>query len=284
MSKIRSNRFNLYGLVVSGFILLSLALLSASGSANAAGSISQGYEANTNDITQGVLLSLVSNKSNIVQLANSASNSANLVGIAVNKPLLELSGSGKTNIQVVVSGTAVALVSNVNGQIYTGDKIAASPISGIGMKAVKSGEIVGTAQESLSSVNTLKRQISETNGKSLTIEVGLLPIAVNVAFYSSEASNSTVSSFVPPFLQSIANSVSGKQVSPLRVLLGSLALLLGFVAVIVMLYTAVRSGIISIGRNPLAESALRRGLVDIIVAAIGVMVITVVLVYIALSE
>jgi len=46
-----------------------------------------------------------------------------------------------------------------------------------------------------------------------------------------------------------------------------------------MLYAAIRNQIISIGRNPLAQAELRKGLVDVIVAAIGVLIITVVVVY-----
>jgi hypothetical protein len=110
--------------------------------------------------------------------------------------------------------------------------------------------------------------------------VGLLPLAVNTTYYTSSSPQGTVSAFIPPFLQDIANAITGRQVSPLRVLLGASALLLGFITAIIMLYVAIRNGMTSIGRNPLAEGALRKGLVDVIVAAIGVLVIAIVIVYI----
>jgi hypothetical protein len=77
--------------------------------------------------------------------------------------------------------------------------------------------------------------------------------------------------------------VAGKPVAPVRVLLSLVVLLLGSIVVIVMLNSAIRTGIISIGRNPLAGPALRRGLVDVILAALGIMLIAGLTVYALLA-
>ena len=249
----------------------------------AAGAISQGYKTSSSNVSKGALLSLVSDNSSSVEPANSTTNITKLVGIAADKPLIELSGGGQSNTQVVVSGSTEALVSNLNGPVSPGDKITASPVSGVGMKAVEAAEIVGTARAGLDSVKTVTQSVTNKNGQKQDVEVGLLPISVNVSYYSAAASQGTFASFVPPFLQSIANTVAGRQVSPLRVLLGATALLLGFAAVIVILYTSIRNGLISLGRNPLAQGALRRGLVDVIVAAVGLLIVTTVLVYITVA-
>jgi hypothetical protein len=240
--------------------------------------ISQSYQTSSTNITQGTLVSLVSSGSTNVEPADTGTAST-LVGIAANKPVLELSNGSSSSIQVVTSGVTETLVSDANGTIKAGDRIAPSPVAGIGMKAIQSGEVVGTAQKSLSSVSTITQHVTGSNGQNVTIKVGLIPVAVNVVYYSTTAASGAVSSIVPPFLQNLANALTGKQVSPLRVLLGGAALLLGFLAITVMLYVAIKSGMISIGRNPLAEAALRRGLVDVIVAAMGVLVVTVVVVY-----
>lgn len=243
------------------------------------GAISQQYQTNSTGITTGELLSLSEVGSSIVEPANSTMNASRLIGVAADKPLLELSGEGAKSVQVVVGGTSSALVSNINGPVKVGDKITASPVSGVGMKASHSAEVVGIAQADLSSVPTVTRNVSGTDGKNISIKIGLLPIAVIVEYYSVASSAGTASSFVPPFLQSLADQLTGKQVSPLRVLFGSALLVMGFAAVTFMLYVAIRSGIISIGRNPLAERALRKGLVDVIIAALGVLTITAVVVY-----
>lgn len=270
--------------LLSSFLLLVIAhSLGTAAALSPTAAISQTYETTNTNITQGALVSLATSGSSTVIPANST-NVARLVGITASHPLVELSGNGTSKgsvstLQVVVSGTAQALVSDVNGPVTVGDKITASPVSGVGMRAVDSAEIVGTAQADLSTATSVQKTVAGTDGKSVTIHIGLLPIAVGVAYYSATTSSGTVSSFVPPFLQTIANSLTGKQVSPIRVLIGATALLLGFIAVTVMLYTSIKSGVISIGRNPLAEGALRKGLVDVIIAAIGVLIITLVLVY-----
>jgi hypothetical protein len=244
------------------------------------GAISQGYATSSKNITAGTLVSLVTGSKNNIQPA-SVSNATRLVGIAGSKPLVELSGTGD-NIQVVISGSTEALVSNINGTVSVGDKITASPVAGIGMKATSATELVGTAEANLSSVKTVTKTIAGSNGHSISIKIGLVPLTVNVAYYSGSASG-TASSLVPPFVQSLANSIVGHQVSPLRVLIGLFSLLFGFIIAAVMLWVAIKSDITAIGRNPLASSSLRKGLVDVIIAAMGVLVATIVIVYIVLS-
>jgi hypothetical protein len=238
----------------------------------AAGAISQGYRASSDGVSKGALLSVVSKGSNEIEPANN-NNAYRLVGVAAEKPLVDLSSNGE-NTRVVVSGSTQVLVSDMNGSVKTGDKIAVSPVAGIGMKAVQSSQIIGTAQANFDSTTTVSQAVAGTDGKAVDIKVALLPVAVNVAYYSASMSQGGAASFVPPFLQSLANTVVGKQVSPLRVLLSATALLMGFVAAMVILYTSVRNGLISLGRNPLAQKALRRGLIDVIIAAIALLVVT----------
>lgn len=257
---------------LSGILVLLIFLLPRSTSALPA-AISQAYQTNSSTIGQGELVSLVASGSNEVEPATTGSAS-DLVGVAADKPVLQLSGGSKSSIQVVVGGSAAVLVSDANGTVKAGDKIAVSPLAGIGMKAIGSAEIIGTAQKSLTAIKTVTEQFKGKNGKQVTIHVGQLPVAVNVVYYSATSSTGSVSAFVPPFLQNLANALVGKAVSPLRVLIGTLALLLGFFAVTLMLYAGVRNGVISLGRNPLAADALRRGMVDVLVAALGVVVVT----------
>jgi hypothetical protein len=241
-----------------------------------AGAISQAFPTGSVSIANGTILEFVS--SGKVGPAINTGGSAALVGVAVNQPLVQLSGASAGSVQAAVSGTAGTLVSDINGPVKTGDRIAASPISGVGMKANDSGEVIGVAQSDLSSVATITQSVTDKSGQTATVHVGLIPVAVNVAYFTS-GSGGTLSAFVPAFLQDLANAISGKQVSPLRVLDSILILIAGSIIVIVMLNTAIRSGIISIGRNPLAGAALRKGLVDVIIAALGVLLVTVTVVY-----
>lgn len=264
----RTWRWVSFALVFCGILICNTLPAVAAG-----GAISQSYTTNTTNLTAGALVSFVSNGSSVVEPANSTTNVSNLVGVVGNKPLVELSGSNQDSVQVVVGGTTDALVSNSNGSIHVGDKITASPVSGIGMKASGNTEIVGTAEASLSSVTTVTKSFEEKNGQSTSIKVGLLPVAVDVEYYAQPSISGALASAVPPFLQDIANSIAGKSVSPLKVLLATLALLLGFTTTIVLVYSSVKNGFIAIGRNPLAAAALRRGMFGVIVAAIGILIV-----------
>jgi len=239
-----------------------------------AAAIAQSFQTDESKVVEGALVSLQASKAGSVELA-SATNAQQLVGVVGTDSLVELGGKNTDNVQVITNGTALTLVSDLDGDIKTGDKITASPILGIGTKASSGTIVVGTAQADLSSVKTTEHTIADMEGKIHTVKVGLIPAQVNVAFYNEDADRS----YVPIFLQEFANTVAGKQVSPLRIIIAVLILVLSFVSIAVLLYAAVKSSIISIGRNPLSASSVRKGLLQASLAVIGILAgsITVVL-------
>lgn len=280
VSKYRFNDFNKYIYFVLALLFFCLILFPAS--VHGESSISQGFQTSSQNISNGSLISVTTSGGTSAGPANSK-NVSNLVGVAGNKPLIELSNGNSNNLQVIVGGSASTLVSDINGDVKIGDKITASPVDGIGMKAVNSVEIVGTAQSDLKSVQTVSQSITKSDGSKSTIKVGAIPVEVNVSYYTAPTNKSAASQFLPPMLQNLANSVSGKQVSPWRVLMASVALLLGFVASMVMLYASVRNNMISIGRNPLASGALHKGFLDVAMFAVGILIITLATTFVILS-
>lgn len=257
-------------------VLLTLAIATASAQGNS--SIAQGFKTNSNDITAAAIVSLEKKNTNTIQLG-SMGNAGRLVGVVSDKPLIELSG-GVSGIQVVTSGLTLALVSDINGQVVNGDKVTASPIEGVGMKATESTTVVGTAQGNLSTVDTEARSVTRSDGAKQTVHIGLLPLQVGVAYYTVATQESP---FVPGFLQSLANQVSGRNVSPVRVLIAALILLLLFISITVLLYSAVRSSIISIGRNPLSETAVRKSLLEVSLTVVGVLLFATLVIYLVLT-
>ena len=209
----------------------------------------------------------------------SPANSQDLVGVAGTKSLIELS-SGTGSVQVVTNGTTEALVSDINGDVKTGDRITASPIAGVGMKATSSGVVVGTAQANLASVTTGTQPVTNKKGKQVTVKIGTIPLQVDKVFYQAPTDQV---SFLPPVLSDFANSVAGHQVSPIRIVAATLLILLLFVAVTILLYSSVRSSIISIGRNPLSEQAVHKSLLEVGLTVVGVLVFTVIVVYLILT-
>ena len=241
-------------------------------------SIAQGFQTQDPGVTAAALVGVSRDDPKAIELSNS-DNLENLVGIVNDKPLIELSDGGNS-VQVVTSGLTLALVSDLNGTVKSGDKVTASPIEGVSMRATESGVVVGTAQGNLTGVDTETRTITDRNGDKQTVHIGLLPVQVSIAYHSVPEGKST---FVPGFLQELANSVSGRDVSPVRVLAAALILLLLFVSITVLIYSAVRSSIISIGRNPLSEDAVRKSLYEVGLTVLAVLLFAVLIIYLVLT-
>lgn len=238
--------------------------------------ISRGFTASGKDIVQGALVETVAGDSSAVELATIKSASR-LAGVVSKTTLVELSNSKKNEAQVILSGTANALVSDVNGTIRAGDKITASPIDGVGMLATADAQIAGTAQADLTTKSARTETITDRNGKSHAVHIGTIPLQVGVSYYVAPSSQ-----FLPPFLQSLANNVSGRPVSGARILLGGVLLLMAFSSIFALIYTSVRAGIISLGRNPLAATAIQRGLVGVGVTVLLVIAFALIGVYLIL--
>lgn len=260
------------GITAALLIILNAFPVAAQGNS----SIAQQFQTTKKDITTASLVATQQGNNNSIELSN-FEHAERLVGVVSENPLIELSDGG-SGVQVVTSGLTKVLVSDINGTIASGDKITASPVEGVGMKATDNTTIVGTAQSPLVSSKTEK--IKDKSGKEVSVHIGLVTIQVGVAFYNADTGKK--STFIPAFLQSLANNVAGRNVSPIRVLIAGLILLLLFVSITVLLYSAVRSSIISIGRNPLSEQAVRKSLFQVGATVFAVLLFAVALVYVVL--
>lgn len=209
------------------------------------------------------------------------SSVSSLVGVTAHKPLVALGGTGQ-QVQVVLSGQTPAIVSDINGPVRIGDKITVSPIDGVGMKAKTSTEIVGTAEGNLADSSLTTKTLTDKTGKKTSVHLGLIEVQVNVSYYAVEPSK--LNNIVPTFLVNVGSSVAGKDVSPLRVLIGFTSLVVGFVIAGILLQAGVRSGIISLGRNPMAQGVLRRSLIDVLLTSVGILVLAVMAFYLVLTS
>lgn len=243
---------------------------------NESNAISRGFQANDSNIVGGSLVSTKKDGSDSIELANS--ESANRLAGVASKALVELSSGETGEVQVLLSGTTAALVSDINGEIKAGDKITASPINGVGMLATEDGQIIGIAQGDFKSGEAKSRTVKDKGGENHTVHIGSIPLRVGISYYVAPTSQ-----FVPPFLQQIANTIAGRPVSFMRILLSCLLLLLSFGSIFVLIYTSVRSGIVSLGRNPLAAKAIQRGLLGVIVIVLLVATLALLGIYLILT-
>jgi len=256
----------------------SLALAAPRASADSG--IAQGFDTSDTSVVPGTIMSLQATNS-IHAVPAVATDRPQLLGVVADKPLIALN-NGDSRVEISLEGTAPAFVSDINGAVQAGDKITASPIKGVGMKATGAGVIVGIAQSSLAAASPASRTITDAHGTKHTVHIGTIPLRLSVG-YSSGADDSQLASFVPPFMLKFADTVSGKEVSALRVVESVGALLIGFAVATVMLRNGIRAGIISLGRNPLASQTIKRGIMDVYIASAGVLVLTLMGIYIILK-
>lgn len=259
-------------------MLLCIALFNGHLHAANASAIGQSFKTTDKNIEPGGLVVLQQGAPDSVELATQEHNDK-LVGVVGANPLISISDNANA-VQVITSGVTVALVSDVNGAVKTGDAITTSPIAGVGMKASDNGVVIGSAQADLSSVKTTTRTIKTTDGHDQTVHVGLIPVQVSVIFYASPTDQQT---FLPSFLQDFANTVAGRQVSPVRVMIAGTVMLLSFLSIGVLLYASVKSSIISIGRNPLSEASVRKSLVQIGMIVLGILLLGLSAIYLILT-
>ncbi|MBI5421399.1 MAG: hypothetical protein HZA35_03795 [Parcubacteria group bacterium] len=78
---------------------------------------------------------------------SSVSYDNKLLGIVSKKPGVLLGGSMEKSVPLALSGRVPTKISLKNGSIHIGDPITSSDIAGVGMKATKSGRIIGYALE-----------------------------------------------------------------------------------------------------------------------------------------
>ncbi|HEX6462533.1 MAG TPA: hypothetical protein VFZ58_04695 [Candidatus Saccharimonadales bacterium] len=237
---------------------------------NGSAAISQGFQTHDNNLRAGALVSFERGNNDRVELANRES-AEQLIGVVGEKPLVALSASA-SETQVVTQGVAPVLVSTINGDVKSGDKITASPINGVGMKATASSVVIGTAREDLSAKPTQEVTVTDTDKHTKQVQIGTISAQINITYF---AGTETAQSFLPPFLQQMANSIAGREVPVLRVVMGLLLLIAGFIGAGILLYSSVQSSIISIGRNPLSEGAVNKSLLRVgLIAAVVLLTAT----------
>lgn len=241
--------------------------------------ITEGFTFKKDKPVVGSIVSLENDTTDTVVPASSE-NVNNLLGVVVNgdSSLLSVSNGTDTQVQVTTSGTVPVLVSDINGQVKRGDHITASPITGIGMKATANVRIIGIAQGELKA--TEKQTIKSKDGQEQKVVVGQIPLLVNVAYFFQEPEKT----IVPTALQNVANALAGREVSTLPILMSAGIFLLTLIAVVSILYSMIRNSIISVGRNPMSQSAVYRDLVQMSALVLGILAASVISIYFVLTR
>ncbi len=264
------------------FLLLGITflLLGTSATAYALTTISQSYSTDKK-LSIGSIVSLTDDSSDTV-VAASTTNVDNLFGVVVNadSSLLTVSNRHGTQAQVATSGIASVLVSDMNGEIHKGDSITASPFEGLGMKATTNTKIIGVAQGDPRNDTKNIQSYTDAEGNKQNVTLGEVSAAINAAYYFKQPDKS----IVPAAIQKVANALAGKKVDAIPILLAVAVFIITLVVVIIIIYSTVRSSIISVGRNPMSQSAVFRVVVQMSALVLGILAVALVVIYLILTR
>ncbi len=227
----------------------------------------------------GAIVSLKKNTTDQIVLS-SVSNVDSLLGVIIDSNSTSISltnGTGK-QADVATDGTIPTLVSDVNGDIQRGDHITASPIAGVGMKATSNARTIGIAQGDFTTGT--KQKYKDKDGTEHEASFGQIPVLVNVAYYFKEPDKT----IIPPALQNVANTMAGRQVRTLPILLSIGVFVVMLIVVVSMIYSMIHSSIISVGRNPMSQSAIYRDLIQMSALVLAILSVGLIAIYLILTR
>ena len=162
-----------------------------------------------------------------------------IFGIVSTNPAIALiTTTNKNSYPVVSYGNVFVKVSNVNGPIKKGDYVTSSRIKGTGMRASRSGIVIGQAMEDAIFDNS---------------KAALIPVMLNI---HQAGGNSLLDIFN---LGKIATYEAPTKVVQYTV--AAVIMLLSFGAGSIIFAKAVNTGLEALGRNPLASRTIQFSIV-----------------------
>ncbi len=243
--------------------------------------VTEGYNADLS-LQRGMIVMLKKDDPTKVELVTTESGERMRgVVVAANDAPLTLANAGQ-RVFVATNGRYDVMVSTQNGPIKSGDYITASALSGIGMKASdKEAYIIGRAITDFDGKKDVigTNDIKDSTGNKISVSIGRVQMDVGVA--KNPLLKATEPN-VPQFLMKAATAIAGRPVNPFRVYMGVLVFGICTVVAGTLMYGGVRSGIISIGRNPLSKKSIIRSMFQVIITGLIVFVTGVFGVYLIL--
>lgn len=188
-----------------------------------------------------------------------------LAGVVTTNPAITLkTDTSKKGYPVIKSGTAQVKVTGTNGTIKKGDFITSSDIPGTGMKATKSGMVLGEALESA--------DFKKSN------DIKLITVAVNPhAIQIGQSANSIFDLF------KLSKEVTNQQPSKaLQYLVAGIITIVTFGCGFLIFARTVNTGLEALGRNPLAGRMIQFSIIFNIIMIIVIVVVGTGLAYIVI--
>jgi len=249
----------------------------------AAQEFTQGYST-TENILRGSVVGLTPGQENQVETINTDRND-DLLGIVVrsNDAAVTLT-EDTTGVFVATTGRFEVLVTDIGGSIGAGDNITTSPLTGIAQKTgtnqrLQLGKMLEPVDFSDSSRILSQTQINGADGNPVTVSIARGLAEIFVGPNPDLASDSTA----PEFLVKFSETIAGKPVSAIRIYAGLTIIIVAGAIAGSLLYSSVKTSIISIGRNPLSKNSVLTGLAQVVVISVIIFISGLVAVYLLLK-
>jgi hypothetical protein len=179
-----------------------------------------------------------------------------IVGVATLNPGITLRTDGKKDgVPVISSGTAYVKVNGTSGNIRKGDFITSSDTPGTGMKAVKSGMMIG---EALDGAKFVKKE-----------DIKLIPVAINPHMTSL---GTQPGNFFMDLFKLSSEGATEQPSQALKYLVAGIITIITFGSGFLIFAKTVNTGLEALGRNPLAGRQIQFSIVFNIIMIIVIIV------------
>lgn len=269
-------------------VLVAAMLLAVTGLAARAAAVNQlvaqGYQSDTN-LQPGMVVRLDPLNLNKVT-ALDLSHISGMLGVVItaNEAALTLSQpTSSSEVYVSNFGQHDVLVTTQNGPIRSGNYVTISAIAGLGMKAdANETEVLGRAAGTFDGQKNVlsTAQVTDSAGKKITVSIGIVPVDINIASNPLAVG----AKGVPTFLNKITKFATNKYVSASRIYLSMLCVVAGLILTITIVYSGIKNGFISIGRNPLAKRVIVLNLVRVVLISLGIFVVSLGVAYVIVTQ
>jgi hypothetical protein len=250
--------------VIAFMTLIVLVVLGSTGShLLSAQAVTQGYAAD-GQLEKGMMVSIKEEDATKVRAATvEIADKLHGVVVDANDAPVTLSAEGQ-KVFVATAGKYAVLVSSQNGTIKPGDYITISSLAGIGMRVDdRQPVVVGKA---LAEFDGKSDVIGSATVDGQTVQIGRVQADIQVARNPLQKPVSNL----PDFLRRAAENIAGKPVNTSRVYLSTIIFIFSTIVAANLLYSGVRSGLISVGRNPLSKKSIVRSMMQVVIVGITI--------------
>lgn len=178
----------------------------------------------------------------------------NIVGVVSLNSAIVFSGQTNNNsYPVVSSGKASILVSTSNGPIKNGDLITTSSTTGVGMKANKSGYVLGMALSDY--------QAQKTN------QIGTVQVALNIHYATL---NINVANNLLDIFKLSSLATYEQPMTVFKYFIAALIVFASFFFGFFVFGKVAGKGVEALGRNPLASKMIELGIVTNVIITVAI--------------